>query len=203
MNKSELRKELDELVHIFLSAKLYYLDFKYLHLIKNTLPSIYSTYKTFIDRMYYASCVIIILNFNKLLSKRDKSGFWKFKNRLTDNYHNSEIKEYLSISEINILINDLYSEKIVSIISKIETTRDEYYAHFDKNRTDFDEIKINALETDLIISKSEIFLKNIELKYFDLDRDYSMTERELGCNLFEELEKYRFKRMDSNHKNNS
>ncbi|MGI6340501.1 MAG: hypothetical protein ACOXZV_14150 [Bacteroidales bacterium] len=75
-------------------------------------------------------------------------------------------------------------------MKKLKTTRDEYYAHFDRTRTDFEKIKIFGKETAKLISIAEEILKGIELKYFETSIDFNLTIGELGHNIFERLSQW-------------
>lgn len=190
MNKENLRKELDELKIVFQSAKYYELDFRYIYSVMNTLPVVYSTFHLFIDRTFHSSSVLMILNLNKLFDEKEESSLLRFKSRLTHKYQKSELRDYLEKSELDEMIASLYTNETNLILSKIKTTRNKYYAHLDKARVDFSEIKISSIETGLLISKAEMFLRKIELKYFGIDIDYNLTINELGHNIFERLDEW-------------
>lgn len=188
MNKKNLRKNLDELILIFLHVKYYELDFKYIHSVKNTLPELYHTYNLFIDRVYHSASVVMTLNLCKLFDEREKSGLVKFKNKLLQNYNRSELKDSMPLNELNVLFESLFSDDVLKIMKKIKDTRDKYYAHLDPTRMDFSEIRITSADTEILVSKAEFFIRTIELKYFDADKDFSLTINELGHNIFERLD---------------
>ena len=194
MKINELRKELDETTRLFLSAKYYELDFKYIHSIKFTQPIVYSTFYLFIERIFHAVTVALILDLSKLFDKREKFSLGKLRNKILDNYENSELSSYLSNSEIETLFDSIEKEEIYNLLEKLKNTRDKYYAHLDRTRPDFSEIQINSSETGKLITIVEHILKTIELKFFGVSVDYNLTIGELGHNIFERLdewEKYR------------
>ena len=194
MKIEELRKELDETTRIFLSAKYYELDFRYIHSVRIKLPIVYSTYYLFIERIFHGVTVALILDLSKLFDKREKFSLEKFRNKILDNYENSELNSHLSKSEVETLFGSFEKEEINNLLEKLKSTRDKYYAHLDRTRPDFSEIQINSSETGKLIAIVENLLKTIELKFFGVSIDYDVTIRELGHNIFERLnewEKYR------------
>lgn len=196
MNLSELRHELDEITRIFLSAKYYEQDFNYLGALKTKYPNVYKTYYFFFERIFHAITVAMILELNKLFDNREKYSFIKLKYKLTNNYKNSEIKEYLTKSEIDSIFSSLDNEDIENIMQKVKSTRDKYYAHFDRNRTSFNSIKMNSTVTTKLISIAENILQSLELKIFKKTVNYNLTKGELGYKIFDRLddwEKYREK----------
>ena len=196
MNLNELREEINEITRIFLSAKYYELDFKYINTIKYKQPIVYRTFYFFVERIYHSISVALILDLCKLFDKREKYSFYKLKNKMNENYGNSELCGLLSSTNFEELFVPLDSERIEQLLKKLKTIRDEYYAHFDRTRTEFGEIQINSKETGRLISIAENILKTIELKYFETSVNFNMSSAELGHNIFERLnewEKYREK----------
>lgn len=194
MEINELRKELDETTRLFLSAKYYELDFRYIHSVKFTRPVVYSTFYLFIERIFHAVTVALILDLSKLFDKREKFSLGKLRNKILDNYKNSELSSFLSNSEVETLFDSIEKEEIYNLLEKLKNTRDKYYAHLDRKRPDFSEIQINSSETGKLITIVEHILKTIELKFFGVSVDYNLTIGELGHNIFERLdewEKYR------------
>lgn len=194
MKIKELRIELDEITRIFLSAKYYELDFRYVHSIKQSLPVVYSTYYLFIERVFHSIAVALILDLSKLFDKREKFSFIKLRNKMRDNYKISDLNCNLPLNEFEILFNTVDTEEVNNLLKKLKDTRDKYYAHFDRTRPDFNEIQINSSETGMLISIAENLLKTIELKIFSVSVDYNLNKGELGHNIFERLnewEKYR------------
>jgi hypothetical protein len=194
MKIEELRKELDETTRIFLSAKYYELDFRYVHSVRTTFPIVYSTFYFFIERVFYAVTVALILDLSKLFDRREKFSLGKLCNKMLDNYEKSELNSHLTKSELETLFVFIEKGEIDNLLEKLKSTRDKYYAHLDRNRPSFSEIQINSSETGKLISIVENLLKTIELKYFGVSVDYGLTIGELGHNIFERLdewEKYR------------
>jgi len=127
---------------------------------------------------------------SKLFGKEEKYSILKLQNKIIDNYEKSELNNYLSRKDIELLFDPIHSETIESILKKLKDTRDKYYAHFDRTRPVFSEIQINNSETGLLISIVEEILKTIELKFFNESVDYGLTINELGHNIFERLDEW-------------
>ncbi len=196
MKKSELRKELKEIGRIFQSAKYYELDFKYINSIKYNQPVVYRTFYFFIERSFHSVSVALILDLCKLFDKREKFSFIRLKNKMTENYEKSELNNLIPKSEFVNIFNALNSDEIENLLIKLKTTRDEYYAHFDRTRTEFGEIQMSSKETSKLISIAENILNTIELKYFGVCVDFDLNKAELGHNIYERLnewEEYREK----------
>ncbi len=196
MNLSELRKEVDEITRIFQSAKYYELDFKYVNSVKYKFPTVYRTYYLFIERIFHSITVALILDLCKLFYKKEKFSFLRLKNKMNEEYEKSELSVLVTKIEFEQIFEPLNTESTQKLLNKLKTTRDEYYAHFDRTRTDFSKIQINSSETAELISIAENLLKIIELKYFKVSVDFNLPEGELGHNIFERLyewEKYREK----------
>lgn len=196
MKIEELRSELNEISRIFLSAKNYSLDFKYVNSVKSKMPVVYGTYYYFIERMFYSICEALIIDLCKLFVKREKYSFGKLCNKMRDGYSKSELRAFLPEVDLEKLCKRLDLEKINSLMNKLKTTRDEYYAHFDRTRTNFELIQVNSSEIDELISIAENFIKALELNYFNKNVDFNFGKGELGHLLFERLnewEKYREK----------
>lgn len=196
MNKKELRAEIDETTRIFRSAKYYFTDFKYVHSIKFKMPIVYQTFYFFIERVFHSICVSLILDLCKLFDKREKFSLEKLCNKILLSYSKSELNNFLLENEFNKLHKTLDPEKISFLLHKLKTTRDEYYAHFDRTRTNFESIQMSSSEFDELISIAEIFIKTIELKYFGISVDFESNKGELGHAVFERLndwEEYREK----------
>lgn len=194
MTKKELRTEINEIERIFLSAKYYELDFKYINSIKYNEPVVYRTFYFFFERIFHSISVALILDLCKLFDGREKFSLIRLKNKMDDNYENSELIKSLPKHDFLELFLELENKEIENLLIKLKATRDEYYAHFDRTRTDFEKIKIFDKETTILISLAEGILKGIELKYFETSIDFSLTIRELGHNIFERLsqwERYR------------
>ncbi len=194
MTKQELRNEINEITRIFLSAKYYELDLKYFNSIKYKHPLVYKTFYFFIERIYHSISVALILDLCKLFDKREKYSFIRLKNKINENYEKSELNIQVPKPDFVEIFNTLNSVEIENLLLKLKTTRDEYYAHFDRTRTDFGKIQINSGETSKLINVAENILKNIELKYFKIDVNFDLTIGELGHNIFDRLnewEKYR------------
>lgn len=196
MKIEELRSELNEILRIFLSAKNYSIDFKYVNSVKFKMPVVYRTYYSFIDRIFHSICVALILDLCKLFDKREKYNLGNFCTKMQVGYSKSELRAFLSEVNFEELCNYLDLEKINSLMNKLKTTRDEYYAHFDRTRTNFELIQMNSSEIDELISIAENFIKALELNYFNKNIDFNIGKGELGHLLFERLnewEKYREK----------
>jgi hypothetical protein len=190
MNIKELRKEVDDLGLIFKSVKYYELDFKYLNSIKYEYPIVYSTFFLFIERIFHSVCVILIINLCKLFDEREKTSLIRTRNRISNNYNKTNLKNFLSYANFEMLFERLNSKEIELIICKLRITRDEYYAHLDKKRTDFVTISISSNETEILVSIAEDVLKKLELYFFKIDVDYNLTINELGHNIFERLQEW-------------
>jgi len=196
MRKKELRIEINEIKRIFLSAKYYELDFKYINSIKYNQPVVYKTFYFFIERIFHSVSVALILDLCKLFDKREKYSFIKLKNKMNENYEKSELNDQIQKPELVEIFNTLNSDEIENLLIKLKTTRDQYYAHFDRTRTEFGEIQISSKETSRLISIAENILKSIEQKYFAVSVNFDLTISELGYNIFERLnewEEYREK----------
>jgi len=192
----ELRRELNETTKIFLSAKYYELDFKYIHTIKYTTPTVYKTFYLFIERIYHSVSVALILDISKLFDEREKFSFIKLRNKMLDNYEKSELCSYLPKDDIENLFSSVNNGNIDFVLKKMKDTRDKYYAHLDRTKPDFEKIQINSNETSMLISIAENLLKSLESKYFHTSINYDLNKSELGHNIFERLnewEKYRAK----------
>jgi hypothetical protein len=190
MNIEELQQDMIEITRIFMSAKYCALDFRYLKSSKFEKPLVYSTYCFFIDRMFHATCVSLVLNLSKLFDKREKYSFEKLINKMSQNYSNSEFLEYQSKNDFENMCKIIDQEKIDKTLVKLKTTRDEYYAHLDRSRTSFTSITLNYSEIDELISIADSFIKAIELKYFGSGVFYDLTDGEMGYGLFERLEEW-------------
>lgn len=196
MKREELRKEIDEITNIFLSAKYYERDFEYINSIKFIHPVVYSTFRLFIGRIFHSVSVIMVLQLSKLFDKEEKFSFIKLKNKILNGYENSELNSYLPLHDAESIFNSINSEEIETILIKLKKTRDKYYAHLDRTRPDFSDIVLRINDTGLLISTAEKILKTIELKYFGTDVDFDLTIGELGHNIFDRLddwEEYREK----------
>ena len=194
MKLIELHNEIDEITRIFLSAKFYELDFKYINSVKTRLPIVYNTFYSFVERIYHSVSVALILDLCKLFDKREKYSFLKLKNKMLDNYEKSELCNHMSKDEVENLFDLINRENIDIILKKMKETRDKYYAHFDRTKPNFKTIQINSDETSILISIAEKLLKSFESKYFNMSFDYNLNRSELGHNIFERLqewEKYR------------
>jgi len=190
MRIEELRNELNEITRIFLSAKYYELDFRYIHSIRISLPVVYNTFYLFTERIFHAVTVALILDLSKLFDNREKFSLVKLQNKMLDNYEKSELSNHLPKNEVERLFNSINSNKIDELLLKLKSTRDKYYAHFDRSIPNFDDIQINSSDTDMLISIVENLLKILELKYFGASIDYSLTIGELGHNIFERLNEW-------------
>lgn len=190
MNRNDLRKEVDEITRIFLSAKYYELDFKYINSIKYNEPVVYRTFYFFTERMFHSISVALILDLCKLFDRREKFSLFRLRNKMADNYEKSELMKFLPKHDFTELFTELDNKDIENLLIKLKTTRDEYYAHFDRTRTDFEKIKIFGKETAKLISIAEEILKGIELKYFETSIDFNLTIGELGHNIFERLSQW-------------
>ncbi len=196
MTKNELRIELKEIERIFLSAKYYELDFKYVNSIRYKEPLVYKTFFLFVERIFHSISVALILDLCKLFDGREKFSLIKLRNKMVDNYEKSELIKSLPKNDFLELFSKLDNKDVENLLIKIKTIRDEYYAHLDRTRTDFEKIKIFGKETAKLISVAEEILKGIELRYFETDIDFNLTIGELGHSIFERLsqwEKYREK----------
>lgn len=196
MTKQELRNEINEITRIFLSAKYYELDFKYFNSVKYTQPLVYKTFSFFIERIYHSISVALILDLCKLFDKREKYSFIRLKNKMNENYEKQELNNLFPQHDFIEIFSKLNSVEIEKLLVKLKTTRDEFYAHFDRTRTEFGEIQMDSNETTKLISIAENILKNIELNYFGVSVDFNLTIGELGHNIFERLnewEEYRGK----------
>jgi hypothetical protein len=192
----ELRKEVDEITRIFLSAKYCSQDFTYLHSIKYQNPLVNRTFYLFIERMFHSTCISLVLDLCKLFDKREKFSLIRLKNKMDDKYEKSELNSLIPKSEFVEIFNALNSDAIEVLLRKLKITRDEYYAHFDRTRTEFGKIQMNSKETSKLISIAENILKTIELKFFEVSVNFDLSIGELGHNIFERLnewEKYREK----------
>jgi len=147
MNRNDLRKEVDEITRIFLSAKYYELDFKYINSIKYNEPVVYRTFYFFIERIFHSISVALILDLCKLFDRREKFSLVRLRNKMVDNYEKSELMRFLQKHDFLELFSELENEEIENLLVKLKTTRDEYYAHLDRTRTDFEKIKIFGKET--------------------------------------------------------
>jgi len=190
MNIKELRTELNEVSRIFLSAKYYELDFKYINSIKYDEPVVYRTFYFFVERVFHSISMALILDLCKLFDKREKYSLIRLKNKMVDNYEKSELIKFLPKNDFTEIFSELDNKDIENLLVKLKTTRDEYYAHFDRTRIDFDKIKIFGKETTVLISIAEEILKGIELKYFETSIDFNLTIGELGHNIFERLSQW-------------
>jgi len=196
MKIEDLRNEINEIERIFQSAKYYELDFKYINSIKYNQPIVYNTFYFLIERIYHSISVALILDLCKLFDKREKYSFIRLKNKMNENYEKSELNKQMPKSDFIDIFNTLNSSEIENLLIKLKTTRDEYYAHFDRTRTEFGEIQMNSKETSKLISIAENILNTIELKYFGVCVDFDLNKAELGHNIYERLnewEEYREK----------
>lgn len=186
----ELRREVDEITRIFLSAKYCSKDFTYLHSVKYQNPVVYRTFYLFIERIFHSTCVSLVLDLCKLFDKREKFSLIRLRNKMVDNYEKSELMKFLPKHDFGELFSELDNKDIENLLVKLKTTRDEYYAHLDRTRTDFDKIKIFGNETTILISIAEKILTSIELNYFETSIDFNLTIGELGHNIFERLSQW-------------
>ncbi len=196
MTRQELREDLNEISRILLSAKYFELDFNYFNSVKYTQPLVYNAFYLLIERLYHSISVALILDLCKLFDKREKYSLVRLKNKMNENYEKSELNDQIIKSDFVDLFNTLDSDEIENLLIKLKTTRDKYYAHFDRKRTDFGEIQMNSKETSKLISIAESILKTIELNYFEKSVHFNLTIGELGHNIFERLndwEEYRGK----------
>jgi AbiU2 len=190
MDIEELRKEIEKLRPVFLAAKDGDLDFKYIFSIKDKLPVVYSTFYLFIERIYHATVVALIIDLSKLFYDQEKSSLKRLKNKMIENYQNNELRNHLTLEELKEIFAPLESSEVRTILDKMKSIRDKYYAHNDNIRPDFDEIRIFGADTGLLVSITENILHTIELKFFGYDFDYSLTRYELGHNIFERLNEW-------------
>lgn len=195
MNKQQLREELDEIRRIFFSAKYHELDFRYFYEQRFEYPNVYFTFQFLIDRIFHSASVILIIDLCNLFGKSEKYSLLKLRNKLVENYSKSELSTYLSQKELEELFVKIETDEIKDLITKLKTTRDEYYAHFDRTRTDFNKIQINGKETTVLISLIETILKSLELHYFQTDVDFDMDKHEIGHNIFERLNEWELYRL--------
>jgi hypothetical protein len=190
MNIIELRKELDQLSRIFFSAKSYSYYFKFIHSSKSKHPLVFKTYSFFIESIYHSICVCLVLDLCKLFDNREKFSLEKLCNKMRYGYSKSELINYQSINDFNEMCKMLNHDRISFLLNKLKTTRDKYYAHFDRTRTAFGSIQMSSSEIDELITISENLIKTIELKYFSTSVTYDLTKGEMGYNLFKRLEEW-------------
>jgi len=190
MTVEELRQEKEEITRIFLSVKYYSQDFSYLYAVKFVTPTVYSTFNLFVERMFHAVCVSLVIDLCKLFDKREKFSLKRLVNKMHMGYATSELNSHLSEDDFDKICMVLENDRIAILMKKLKTTRDEYYAHLDRSRTSFPLISMSNLEFDELISSAESFLKSIELKYFNVSVTYALSQGEMGHNLFERLEEW-------------
>ncbi len=190
MNKDQLRGELDEIIRIFFTAKYHELDFNYFYDQRFEYPNVYQTFQFLIERISYSSQVILIIYLCKLFVKSEKFSLLRLRNRIIENYSKSELATYMHQKDLEELFLKIETDEIQGLILKLKTTRDEYYAHLDRTRTDFSKIQINSFETSELISLIETILKALQVNYFHSDIDFDMHKYEIGHNLFERLNEW-------------
>jgi len=190
MNKDQLREELDEITRIFFSAKYHELDFKYFYEQRFEYPNVYLTFQFLVERIFYASEVILIIDLCKLFGKSEKFSLLRLRNKIIENYSKSDLATYMPQKDLEELFIKIETDEIQGLILKLKTTRDQYYAHLDRTRTDFSKIQINSFETSELISIIETILKGLQLHYFQSDIDFNMDKYEIGHNLFERLNEW-------------
>jgi hypothetical protein len=191
MIKEELRAEIVEITKVFQSAKYYSIDFKYVNSVKFKMPIVYKTYCFFIERIFHSICVSLILDLCILFDKKEKFSFEKLCNKMREGYSTSELNNYQTKSDFDAVCKAINHDRVNFLLHKLKTTRDEYYAHLDRNRTAFKSIRLNSSEIDELISIAETFIKTIELKYFDShDISFELPNGELGHTIFERLNEW-------------
>lgn len=190
MDLKELRVELIEIERVFLSAKYYELDFKYINSVKYETPIVYRTYYLFIERIFHSISIALIIDLCKLFDKREKYSLIRLRNKMLNNYEKSELIKFLPKNIFLELFLKLDNGDIENLLEKLKKTRDKYYAHLDRTRPNFEEIKIFGKETAKLISIAEGILKGIELRYFETSIDFNLTIGELGHNIFDRLKQW-------------
>lgn len=190
MNRNELESEISEIMKIFLPAKYYASDFRFLRQLKYNNPIVYTTYRYFFERISHSICMSLILELCILFNKKEKFSLERLCNKIIQNYSESELNKYLSLDDFNLLCCPLREDKINSIVTKLRNTRDEYYAHLDRTRTPFELIQISSKEIDELIAVAELFIKQVELIYFGKDVGYDLNDSELGYKFVSHLEEW-------------
>lgn len=190
MNIKELREEIDVIEMIFYSAKYHELDFKYFHKQKFEYPNVYYSFRLLTDRIFHAASFILILDLCKLFVITEKFSLFTLRNKIIENYRTSELSKHMSIGDVEALFSKIESEEVQSLILKLKTTRDKYYAHLDRTKVDFKLIQLNSIETSALISIVETILKSLELHFFQCDTDYNIDKAEIGHNIFERLNEW-------------
>ena len=191
--KEELRIELNEITRIFMSAKYLSEDFVSIYKVGNEYPETYNNFHFFINRMWFAVTVNLILDLSKLFDTREKYSLGRLFNKMTQNYNKSEFnnsfpeKNFLELKES---IND---KGVIISLNKIKTLRDTYYAHLDRTRPNIKEISVNAVEIKVLINTAEKILQTLESGIFGIATGYDLSDAELGYDIFrrvDEWEKY-------------
>lgn len=196
MNKRELEYDLSEIIRIFTSAKFLSSDFKYLNSIESKHPIVYSTFYSLIDRLITSTSCHLVIELSKLLFERENFCLGKFLRKLVDRSKNENFQYKIKAYEFQNLLDQFNAATQSKVSHKVKAIRDEYYAHYDRNRTNFNNIKIKASEFDSLIYVLEIILKTLELRFYDKHVSYDLSQDEMGHKLFERLdqwEKYREK----------
>lgn len=190
MNRNELETEISEIKKIFLPAKYFAIDFQFLYQLKYNNSVVYRTYQYFFERINHAVNVSLILDLCILFNKNEKFSLERLCNKIMQDYTQSELNTYLSLDDFSLLCRPLKADRINLIVNKLKSTRDEYYAHLDRTRTTFDLIKVNSKEIDELISVAEIFIKQVELTYFDKNVSFDISDGELGYKFVNHLEEW-------------
>lgn len=194
MNIDDLRYEVNIITKIFLSVKYYTDDFKYFNSTKYQIPLIYKSYHFFIERILHSISVSIIIDLSKLYNKSEAYSIPHLCNKLIENYSKQEYYKYIPLNSFCLLSDEINAICTSELMKKIIITRNKYYAHLDRNKPIIDLIKFNNSEIDDLLTKTEIFLKAIELNFFGVSQDYDLTKEELGHNIFEKLKDWEFYR---------
>jgi len=190
-----LKSDLEQATYLLVSSKLYVQDLEYIHNSKKHHPIVFNTYAWFFLRTYHAIAHILIIDLYKLFGDKESYSLVKFGRRLQEST-DAEVKKRICKNRLNELNQVLFKKDIMDDLKKIELTRNKYFAHLDRKRPRFDEIRISSEQIRSFLGVAEYYIKTIRHWFGMPDASFENTISELGHRFFERLsewEQYREK----------
>ncbi len=190
-----LKSDLEQATYLLVSSKLFVEDLEYIHNSKKQHPVAFNTYAWFFLRTYHAIVHILIIDLYKLFGDKEAYSLIKFGRRLQEST-DAELKKRICKTRLHELNQVLVEKDITYELKKVERTRNKYYAHLDRKRPSFDEIRISSEQIRSFLRVAEYYIQAIRHWFGMPDASFENTKSELGHRFFERLsewEQYREK----------
>jgi len=92
----------------------------------------------------------------------------------------AELKKRICKNRLNELNQVLFEKNIIDDLKKVELTRNKYYAHLDRKRPSFEEIRISSEQIRSFLGVAEYYIKTIRYWFGMPDASFENTKSELG-----------------------